>query len=422
MDGTVKRKHGLACGLIVAILAMMFLLVGPVGRAFADDPYPVTDATKVAVTKNFTMNENIHVPAGVFKFTVTPVSVNEDGYDAVTQNMPTFAIADITTAAGATGVVDSTTHTRTVTCTSSNFLPTVGTTLGTNFTHAGVYVYTVVEDVAHSSIGGTTDAGTGETKNYSQASYTIRVYVINGENGLEISETTVEQVQDDKAAATGVKVNPIVPAAGDATSGGFAFGNSYAKVASLGVTKTVTGDYDDLSKKFKFTLTFASEAKGIAIANDSSATSVQADGAAIADTSNFNATSITFEATSAQALKLTNLPVGTIYTVTETLGTNDTAEYTPKATVVYDGGTGVEKAGSKGQTLTVNGDGTGTPAINTTVGEGANSTAVTNDYSAPTPTGILIANLPYILIGLVAAAGIALLVVSRRRRAGRHQA
>ena len=50
-------------------------------------------------------------------------------------------------------------------------------------------------------------------------------------------------------------------------------------------------------------------------------------------------------------------------------------------------------------------------------GEGLNSTAFTNAYddNTITPTGIIINNLPFVLMVAIAGSGLALYVVSKRR-------
>lgn len=89
------------------------------------------------------------------------------------------------------------------------------------------------------------------------------------------------------------------------------------------------------------------------------------------------------------------MPAGTKYTLTETEETDYTASY------VIDSGTST----SSNQTNQV------------TIGNAASTVAFTNTYddNSVTPTGIIINNLPFVLMVVIAGSGLALYVVSKRR-------
>lgn len=103
--------------------------------------------------------------------------------------------------------------------------------------------------------------------------------------------------------------------------------------------------------------------------------------------------------------------------------------YTPSATYQFSNGTAAATPntvadGAAGANYTINKAVSETVAVqnSTTLGEGVNNKVdVTNTYKPVSPTGILISNLPFIIMILVAVGGIVLYVVSRRRRHDRLQ-
>lgn len=104
------------------------------------------------------------------------------------------------------------------------------------------------------------------------------------------------------------------------------------------------------------------------------------------------------------------LPVGTTYTFTET----GVTRYKAKAAVVTNAGTAQQVTETAtGADLTI--DATSTSNYNV-LGVDTNSTAVTNTLQDVTPTGIIVENLPYILLIGGALAGLIAYAMLRRRR------
>jgi len=132
-------------------------------------------------------------------------------------------------------------------------------------------------------------------------------------------------------------------------------------------------------------------------------------------------TQFTYSLQDGQKLVFVDTPVGTSYSVNET----GTLGYTPSETVTY-GSTPLQTntdAGTKGSALSTDtaiAPVFGGVAYTTNlVGESTNSAAFTNDYQTITPTGILINNLPFIGLILLAvgAFGAYVVVKSRKRKA-----
>ena len=280
------------------------------------------------------------------------------------------------------------------------------------FPAAGVYTYTVSEDQ-------TGDKGAEEYgMDYSNAKYTVNVYVKNKENSQEtyVYSVTVNQNKNDQgedvtSPDTG-KVDPN-PTPGDDTGDDseFRFVNTYTKKAegtidpdnpdnklALLISKKVTGQYGDKTRGFTFNVK-------IKLPDTADKTNIYTG--TVEDIeyqfSHNNDTEVTLS--DGQSLKFEDLPVGTTYDVAEVA----TIDYQPSAIVTENGIEGTETIGTMSKALTI---------TNKKVGESSNKAAFTNDYNdedVATPTGIFINNLPFVLMVVVAGSGLALYVVSKRR-------
>lgn len=246
---------------------------------------------------------------------------------------------------------------------------------GVTFPHAGVYTYTVQETAGETSVE-------NGTVTYDESVYTVRVYVKNTENGgLAIDQITAAK---PGVAGTEEKQNAIK------------FVNKFEKTTSLVVEKTTVGDLADKTKPFEFKVkferpatyegnTFTSEGKEYTFGEEHTFT--LADG----DKKTFS-----------------NLPAGTRYVVTE-VGKED--GYTPSVTVVENGKqTVTNKTAADADSLAT--EETGKTNL---AGEGTNKVTFTNTYADVPITGIIMNNLPFVILILAAAAGIVGYLVIRRR-------
>lgn len=295
---------------------------------------------------------------GAFTFTKTLQYAEGVNAPEVTFN---FQIDKVTSDAP-DATVSSITFDSTDTVVTENGLTTAtdtGSITFNQFPHAGVYEYTLREV-----------AGEDFHYSYDGSTVNLNVYVENSDNGLVVKYLTVEE--------DGKKVDEIQ------------FDNTYIPDnTQLKVSKVVTGNYGDKTKQFEFNITLTN--------------------AATADTTEYTATvgetSYTFTSGTEQTVNLTDgqelvfndLPVGTTYTITE-VGTEG---YTPSVSV-----NGTDQNGSEGQSLTVS---------ETKVVSGGNNVVFTNKYQEITPTGIIINNLPFIMLVVIGGAGIAFYMASKRR-------
>lgn len=313
---------------------------------------------QVPITKEFEMADGLTTPAAIFKFTAT----------SQTQDALPATITDVTYQAGETGTLKD-----------GKYVISKNTAISFtgNWKHAGEYVYTVTEKQENMP-----------NVTYDTSSYTLRVYVINGTNGLEIEKITAQ-------GATG-KTNKIL------------FTNTYAKNdATLTIEKNTTGTYADKTKEFNFEITFTKSPM-----SDQTTFTGKIGSEPVECTAE---TAKPFTLADGEQLVFSNLPVGTTYVVKELEASDG---YTPSVTVVENKTTTLtnKTVAQEGDALdTLKQDGT-----KNLVGEAENKVTFTNTHKGVVPTGILMNNLPFILLVAVAiVAFVSLAVIKRRRTSGK---
>lgn len=400
---------------IVSAACAAVLCIAMGTTAFAADPVTGTEAApaKAYITKEFNMPEGTTTPNATFTFNVAKVSV--DGKtDAAMPDVSDVTIsynAETAGAATADGV--------------KSYVNSAEVFANVQWPHAGVYVYTITEED-----GGLTedaDAATTETLTNSKAQYTATVYVKNGTNGTYVSAISVVQTKDDAGNTTGgdegTKVDPSQPDPEDPSKGGgLRFTNTYTKKINvtpvdpenpdpenpgdddandkaLSVKKIVTGDLGDKTLDFSFSVKVT--APSLAPADETYTAKVVNPGSAEA-VATYTFTSDTAQNITlkhGQELVFTGLYVGTGFEVQET---NLDSNYTAKTYSVKNSATPTEADGA----VLVSGK----------VSEGTDLVSVVNNRTDVTPGGILVNNLPFVLLVLVAIAGFASYIVVRRRR------
>ena len=100
-----------------------------------------------------------------------------------------------------------------------------------------------------------------------------------------------------------------------------------------------------------------------------------------------------------------NIAAGTRYTVTEAGATDG---YTPSVAVVENGGIAEQ--------INATSEADGITADNKLIGEKANSVVFTNAYADTPITGVIINNLPYVVLAAAAVCALVALVLINRRR------
>jgi|GEM_PF-2161098 len=271
---------------------------------------------------------------------------------------------------------------------------------------AGIYTYKVAEQVDDD------EAKEGEYGlTYSDAQYELQVYVANdkenpgkvfvekvllnkdkNDNGTSESTGKIEDINPEKPIDSKFRfINKYTAQAGGTT-------DEYGTVG-LAISKTVTGDYGDKTKDFNFTVdlekapTSADNTEGF-IAKIYNKDTEQFENIA---NLHYGTTNITLAHN--EELRIYDLPAGTNYEITE----EEYRDYTPSILVTQNG----EELPEIPNAAT----------DQKYVGVDENKVEYTNTFitSSVSPTGIIINNLPFVLMVVVAGSGLALYVVSKRR-------
>lgn len=321
---------------------------------------------KASITKNLEMAEGLDVPDATFQFKVEKVT--QDAPDASIQPIRYVAREDKGTAG-----------------TDGKYIISKKSEIQFGeFPHAGEFAYRVTET-----------KGQLETITYSQEQYYLRVQVANTPKGnLYINTITAEK--DSEIGDDSKKVGEIV------------FTNTHRKNASLEIEKKTEGKLADKTKAFEFELTFTKSPTETQDAPTYTGTIKDKNGAAVQGVSPVTVTvgnPATFSLKDGQKLVFDNLPAGTKYVVTEKAVPND--GYTPKIQVIDNGVSGQWYVGTEEKALS---------SKDHFIGESDNKVTFVNTYNDVPVTGIIMNNLPFILLIGVAVLAFGTLVFLKKRR------
>ena len=359
-----KNRGFVALASAIALVAALF---GGVSTALA------ATATVPQVQKQLELNPGSTVSA-TFTYSITPKALSTGtGNEKTYTDGPAAAIADIT-------LTDAS---NTANNTGKGAITFGGKSDASAFAHAGVYAWTIKENA-------TQNTGVGTFQDDDKV-YTLIATVVNGDNGLEFSSFVIAK-GDVNSTANPDKASAIE------------FDNKYTENTTenntdLTITKAVAGKQGDKSKQFEFTVTFtapsvlpegktAEDVLNAITANANGATDIQFADAADGATTR----TVTFKAADAKGVTFSNVLVGTTYSVQETK---------------VDGYTQSWKATANGAEST--------SQDNLLIGEKTNNGTMTNTHSDVTPTGLIINNLPFIMLGCVAVAGVVAYGAAKRK-------
>lgn len=353
-----KKKIG---ALVLAGTMLLSMGTGVFAAENIDIPN-VNGQDGVKITKDFVMADGLAIPQATFKFQVK--SKTPDALSATIQDI-SYDANDIK-----------------IKQTDGSYVISKDQKLSFegNWQHAGEYVYKVTE---------TQDpANKVENVTYDSSEYTLRVYVVNKNDNLEVEKITAEKA--------GTKTAKIL------------FTNTYAKNdATLTIEKKTTGKYANKTKEFNFEITFTKSPMSDKRTFTGNIGSEPVE--CIAGTPK------SFTLADGEKLVFHNLPVGTTYVVKELDALDG---YTPSVTVVENRTTTVNRtAAQEGDALDTLKEG----GKKNLVGEYENKVTFTNTHQGGVvPTGILMNNLPFILLVAVAiVAFVSLAVIKRRRTSGK---
>lgn len=358
----------------------------------------------VKVNKELDIAEGITTPTATFTFKFAPKSGQNSAnvpYETVT---PT------------NGIIPN----RTVTYGASDTLPQGKTAItkatddifaGVTYENAGEYVYTVSEE----QTGWTVLANNIDTLTFDTKTYEMHVFVKNKSQGTGTYISNVyfvDTTAGSTTAATAKKAGNAEPG----TEGGSKvykydlFKNKYTKKAgktgdspstinpnadALTITKKVAGGLASKTKNFTFKLTFK------AASTDETGTYTGTKGSEQIQFTKDVEKEFTLH--DGESLVFPDLPAGTKYSLKE----EGTSGYTPSSAYKENGTQKNGAAGTQSQAYTV---------ADVLIGEKENNNIVTNTLPEVTPTGLLIDNLPFIIMIGLGLFGF-ILVAKRRREA-----
>lgn len=438
----MKNKRKTKLGALFLALAMTATSFLGNARTFAE--YDETSnvfsgnniLSQIKLQKNFFYDDGLTLPTDKFTFSITKKYESDGGgtkHDEPTGDMPELELAEDTTTKD--GISFTTTEPGTVEKVNNDTKGANKATKELNFKvkgsgtfpHAGEYRYLIKETTPDSPKDGIT---------YSNQKYLLKLYVTDDGTSKTITKAIILNVTDKADNATNADLN------NGSKVRIMTFDNQYHKnngtlkvkkiLADLNSGTNNEGNIKNRDKLFKFTIkmyrTNTSGAKtvtGTIYKNDeekdenkitTSEKQNQTVSVTFSDGSYEGET--TFSLKHGEHISFTNIPVGTKYTVEE----QDFGEYKPYAKVLESGKNAlvndkVDGANSDSEIEGAN------PAskLNRTVkrfliGEGDNLAQFTNKFDFIVITGIVMKNLPFILMSLLAMAGFAVFTIAKRRR------
>jgi hypothetical protein len=438
MTSTARRLKG-----VFALMLALVLALGTFTVALADGEAIVgtdsNDPAQATITKELQIPAGTTFPTGGFEFTFEFEAKAYNGSDETDDlaKVPAITALKVEYNGTETGVPENATPPTYYTFSkdTSSIFDDV------DFPTSGVYTYTVTET------DGTTTLTDDDHENlyYSLAEYEITAYVKEDENNnneLYVAAIVTKIIKDDAGdEVSGTpKVDPGEEANDEGLFTAMTFTNAYWVVKggddpddpdpedkdnwTLGVSLDVEGDFASTTAYFPFKITVSAPSilPG-ASALTYNAYVVDADGNVVTPDANSNGAPdnsdnygsyFTFAYNTVKEISLkhgeilvfVDTPVGTTYTA-EIQGA---AGYTPEVVVTTNNVAAQAITGTSGAALS-----TGLQLVGETY---PNLAAFTDSTGTETPTGIIINNLPYLGLILLAVASLgAYVAVKSRRRA-----
>ena len=369
----------------LSLLLCLVLCLSLIGTVFAEGPKYVTQET----LNNAYLSVKLHVANGInfdkvktlsYTFTAVP---NE----SVPEGHPSFGPIEVTLGDITNNVASG----------SKNL-----GFLNTTYPHAGMYEYTV----AQAAVTGLTEGedyfnDTTRHPGFTLPTYRLKIQVANTEDGLKITSVTVRNEEDANSTDPATKKS-----LGDAE--GFMFENYYEKIVEnaegvLKVTKALDGDFADTTKKFSISV--------VVTLPDGTTT----DDVAVAEGVTWTASTLTasLDMKGGDTLKFTKLPAGTSFTVTEAEDVNYKYKFTGDVTAESGDNAFQAVSVAEGSTATtVDVTRSGNKVVDK---EQYPAVTITNQRNRVPDEGIVVNNLPFVLIVVLAVSGMAVLFLSRRR-------
>lgn len=404
---------------ITAGIVTAMLLTGTLGMAVSAQSTVDTESS-LTIKKALAMDENVtDFPAFTFTFLVekidssnfedikaslTAMPGNDDDETKnliVLEDVPKLNEVTVSYEGTEPGTIDTAEKLRTVTAVANIEVDNVA------FPKAGIYLYKVTEkqledaDWADKKI-----SDTDKLTKQSDAEYIVGIAVVNNETTGELEVSTANSFVISKT--TDQTTGEV-----EYAKGSLEFENEYQRGSDkeddpkdydLKIQKTVTGKYGDKTKDFTFEITIQKNAT-----EPDTVTSYTAEKWTVGGTASTGTVTIlagqacTFTLKNDEYLLFKDLPVGSTYTLKEIDNTG------------YQTTVDAKIRGTDNAVETVSNESNDAFALRTiTIGQGENSASVTNNGDLVL-TGIVTDNLSFILLIVVAAAGMTAYVVLKRR-------
>lgn len=353
-------------------------------------------AKAIAITKDFQMPVGTTTPAETFTYSIEPVDSYYESADLdeeTTTETISYTAEDQGTAEG-----DVKTVTKSIDFLDNYDFPhaghykfkvteTAGSTAGITYDDSVLYVYV---DVANSEDGSTyiknivvTEEGEDGTENKIGSGDTTGVEDTDNDKGAT-DETAWETYENPVTFTnTYVKTTDVTPDGKDPT-------DPEGTVDDTGffVQKNVSGDYADKTQTFDFTVTVTKPSLSTKTTYTAVIIDLDENNAQVGEAITFTSgTAQTIQLTDQQRLVFTDLDIGATYTVDEAAVDN----YTESIAGGAETGTASDTANNYVKYLN------------------------TYDDEGTTPTGILINNMPYILLAVLTVGGLTAYVVRKRK-------
>lgn len=380
-------------------LVLALVLCASLGvAAFADDNdgyngnAPVI--TKAAVTKELRMTKQTTTPTATFNFTTAKVSLDGDTANEKLATMPTLVVNPISFVPDNQG---TTSDTGVKSVYGQSLLIFQGA-----WPHAGSYIYTVSESSTYSLTPANGVDKNNTTLTISSKVYTVEVMVKNDGNGGVTPEDIIisDETKDKKDATPDNELdeNNNTTKIVDKPNG-FIFTNDYTeKIGSFTLTQEVTGNMADMHKAFDYTVKVNAPTVGNVSAYPY--TIYNADNTQVSTGSLTPSTVTTLQLTGNQHVEFQDILVGTLVSVQNI---NRDTNYKTTMSTKH---TSTQGSITDPETFTASAH----------LYEGENTVTFTQNYEKTIPTGIVINNLPYILLIVVASVALAAFCVSTKRK------
>lgn len=431
MEEKAMKNKKIVKKLFAGVMALS-LCFGTNMVAFAEPAGDSTQAPRASLTKELDIAEGIQTPEVTFTFNF----VQDKAGSYKTQTGESLPVTSTDYALDSVKLMFTSEDQQTdgkIVKESQNILADA------NFPNAGIYKYTVSETSGEATVEN--ESGEG-TMTYDTTTYSMFVVVKNNADGTGTVIDDVIVEKDGEEGEGDVKVDPTPTTDKDQDTGNadlgddtndaatgegnsFRFVNTYTKTtgenpdtpinpgeedttaSALTVSKKVVGDMADLTQEFSFAITLKYPETAKDVAKEITAYRVDKDGI-VKETLDFEeGTANSFKLSDGEYISFKELPAGTTYVVEETGTTN----YTGSIITTSNNNAAAEEKAEKSANLV---------ASQAVVGEmvDGNSAAVTNTYDdqSATPTGIIVNNLPYVALLLVAVVGCVVIFAGRKRR------